>query len=279
MDTMSVNVATVPLRDAVADARDSARAFLEGLRQPAIAAEAADTVVLVVSELVTNALRHGGGTCTLELTAHPDTIEVAVHDPSPHAPRMRTPDLNGGTGGFGWPMVNRLARSHRGHPPGLRRQDRERASCLVAPPVRAAGWPVNIICLMSKPDELLVDVAALVESGQSNQMSLTVVTGGAVITGRLAPEAVWRQRVSEVLTDSDRLGEFSSIFDAPTTEGRAAHASALPRRPDPAGHGGDPGDGRDVPRRDRGRQRLDRGRLQLLRPLSTPCAREPVGTR
>jgi hypothetical protein len=22
---------------------------------------------------------------------------------------MRTPDLNGGTGGFGWPMVNRLA--------------------------------------------------------------------------------------------------------------------------------------------------------------------------
>ncbi|WP_330246660.1 MULTISPECIES: hypothetical protein [unclassified Streptomyces] len=69
---------------------------------------------------------------------------------------------------------------------------------------------------MSKPDELLFDVAALVESGQSNQMSLTVVTGGAVITGRLAPEAVWRLRVSEVLTDSDRLGEFSSIFDAPT---------------------------------------------------------------
>ncbi|MFH8491272.1 hypothetical protein [Streptomyces longisporoflavus] len=68
---------------------------------------------------------------------------------------------------------------------------------------------------MSKPDELLVDVASLVESGQSNQMSLTVVTGGAVITGRLAPEAVWRQRVSEVLTDSDRLAEFSAVFDAP----------------------------------------------------------------
>ena len=38
-----------------------------------------------------------------------DSIEVAVHDRSPQAPRMRTPDLNGGTGGFGWPMVNRLA--------------------------------------------------------------------------------------------------------------------------------------------------------------------------
>jgi hypothetical protein len=66
---------------------------------------------------------------------------------------------------------------------------------------------------MRKPDELLVDVAALVESGQSNQMSLTVVVGGAVITGRLASEAVWKQRVAEVLTDSSRLGEFAGIFD------------------------------------------------------------------
>ncbi|MBP2583161.1 hypothetical protein J3A78_003639 [Streptomyces sp. PvR006] len=76
---------------------------------------------------------------------------------------------------------------------------------------------------MSKPDELLVDVATLVESGQSNQMSLTVVTGGTVITGRLAPEAVWRQRVSEVLADSDRLGEFSAVFTA-TTRGDAPPA-------------------------------------------------------
>ncbi|MFE5025950.1 hypothetical protein ACFRAO_22160 [Streptomyces sp. NPDC056656] len=67
---------------------------------------------------------------------------------------------------------------------------------------------------MSNPDELLVDIAVMVESGQSNQMSLTVVTSGAVITGRLAPEAVWRQRVSEVLTDSDHLGTFSEIFTA-----------------------------------------------------------------
>ncbi|MGW7074829.1 hypothetical protein [Streptomyces sp. NPDC054866] len=69
---------------------------------------------------------------------------------------------------------------------------------------------------MSKHDELLVAIAALVESGQSNQMSLTVVTGGAVITGRLAPETVWRQRVAEVLTDSTHLGEFSVIFDTAT---------------------------------------------------------------
>ena len=110
MDTMSVDVATARSTASVAGARESTRDFLDRLVHP-IAAEAADTVVLVVSELVTNALRHGGGTCTLDLTAHPDSIEVAVHDPSPQAPRLRTPDLNGGTGGFGWPMVNRLARA------------------------------------------------------------------------------------------------------------------------------------------------------------------------
>lgn len=104
---MSVDVAIDHPAGSVAWARDRVRSFLEGL-MPAPAAGAADTVVLVVSELVTNALRHGGGTCTLDLAARPDSIEVAVHDPSHHAPRMRTPDLDGGTGGFGWPMVNRL---------------------------------------------------------------------------------------------------------------------------------------------------------------------------
>lgn len=77
---------------------------------------------------------------------------------------------------------------------------------------------------MSKPDELLVDVAALVESGHSTQMSLTVVAGGAVITGRLAPEAVWRQRVSEVLADSASLSDFSAVFTAsPHKEGPPTH--------------------------------------------------------
>ena len=111
MNTMTASATAVRSTTAVADARDAARAFLEGLRQSAVAPETADTVALVVFELVTNALRDGGGTCTLDLTAHADTIEVAVHDPSRHVPRMRTPDLNGSTGGFGWPMVNHLTRA------------------------------------------------------------------------------------------------------------------------------------------------------------------------
>ncbi|MDW4907244.1 ATP-binding protein [Streptomyces sp. ADMS] len=110
MDTMSVNLTALRPATSVVGARESARHFLEGL-VPSIASEAADTVVLVVSELVTNAVRHAGGTGTLNLTAYPDSIEVAVHDRSSRAPRMRTPDLTGDTGGFGWFMVNRLARA------------------------------------------------------------------------------------------------------------------------------------------------------------------------
>ncbi|MBT2467230.1 ATP-binding protein [Streptomyces sp. ISL-66] len=109
MDMMSVDATTAHCATSVAGARESARAFLRTPRQPPIAAEAADTVILVVSELVTNALRHGGGTYTLRLTAHPGTIEVAVEDPSPQLPHMRTPDLVDGTGGFGWHMVNDLS--------------------------------------------------------------------------------------------------------------------------------------------------------------------------
>ncbi|MBV9023738.1 MAG: ATP-binding protein [Streptomycetaceae bacterium] len=108
MDTMCVDATTIRSATAVAEARETTWAFLEALGQPVVDSE---TVVLVVSELVTNALRHGGDAYTLRLTAHPHLIEVAVDDPSPQAPRMRTPDLNGGTGGFGWGMVNHLAHS------------------------------------------------------------------------------------------------------------------------------------------------------------------------
>jgi hypothetical protein len=54
-------------------------------------------------------------------------------------------------------------------------------------------------------------------------MSLTVVVGGAVITGRLAPEAVWRERVAEVLKDSDRLGPFSDVFTRGPGQDRPGH--------------------------------------------------------
>ncbi|WP_405015089.1 hypothetical protein [Kitasatospora sp. NBC_01539] len=70
---------------------------------------------------------------------------------------------------------------------------------------------------MSNPDGLLVDIAAMVESEHSNQMPLTVVVPGAVITGRLAPESLWHERVAEVLTASEHLKPFAAMFTSPGT--------------------------------------------------------------
>lgn len=92
----------------ISRARDVARAFVNGL-SPAPDTGGADTLAIVVSELATNALRHGGGRYTLELSAGSGVVHVAVSDLSPLPPRERPPDLNGDTGGFGWHMVRRLA--------------------------------------------------------------------------------------------------------------------------------------------------------------------------
>ncbi|MFJ6384088.1 hypothetical protein ACIQI7_29300 [Kitasatospora sp. NPDC092039] len=82
---------------------------------------------------------------------------------------------------------------------------------------------------MSNPDGLLVDIAAMVESEHSTQMPLTVVVPGAVITGRLAPESLWNERVAEVLATSDFLKPFAALFAAPANAaGGAARDEAAP---------------------------------------------------
>ncbi|WP_443059077.1 ATP-binding protein [Streptomyces sp. NBC_00388] len=93
-----------------AEAREAVSGFLAELH-PAPPAHTAQSLVLVVSELVTNALRHAGGVTVMRLRADRRSVEVAVADPSPAHPQDRTPDLTGHTGGFGWPMVQRLART------------------------------------------------------------------------------------------------------------------------------------------------------------------------
>ncbi|MFJ9040770.1 ATP-binding protein [Streptomyces sp. NPDC102406] len=67
-----------------------------------------DAVLLVVSELVTNAARHTGAFSRLRLRVDGDGLSVAVEDGDPNPPVPRAPDLSGG-GGFGWHMVERLA--------------------------------------------------------------------------------------------------------------------------------------------------------------------------
>jgi anti-sigma regulatory factor (Ser/Thr protein kinase) len=72
-----------------------------------------DGTAVVVSELVTNAVRHGGGCVALHLEAHGGRVVVSVADESPVAPRRRAPDEVGGRGlalieamAAGWTVEN-----------------------------------------------------------------------------------------------------------------------------------------------------------------------------
>ncbi|MFC7896242.1 ATP-binding protein [Streptomyces sp. NPDC057381] len=68
-------------------------------------------LLLVVSELVTNAIRHGEGLAGFEARPTDDGMWIAVHDHSEVVPRAAYsfPTRHRGSG-YGWPLVARLAR-------------------------------------------------------------------------------------------------------------------------------------------------------------------------
>ncbi|MEU8621637.1 ATP-binding protein [Streptomyces sp. NPDC048623] len=70
-----------------------------------------DTALLVVSELVTNAVKHAPGPLRLELLLRRDgTLEISVHDGSTAGPVLRPPDPER-IGGHGIEIVAALCRS------------------------------------------------------------------------------------------------------------------------------------------------------------------------
>ncbi|MBP0456935.1 ATP-binding protein [Streptomyces montanisoli] len=90
-----------------AEARHRAAALLADLN-PAVQETMAADVLLVVSELVTNAVRHGGGVAGYSVTVEEGSVVVEVTDRSTRLPSVRdTGELV--PGGFGWPLVCRLA--------------------------------------------------------------------------------------------------------------------------------------------------------------------------
>ncbi|WUH89426.1 ATP-binding protein [Streptomyces sp. NBC_00433] len=90
----------------IAEARDAADLFLRH-HAPHGRGTFHGDVLLVVSELVTNAVRHAPGPLTLRVGLLPGGIGISVRDTSPSLPRARTPDR---TGGRGWFIVQSLAR-------------------------------------------------------------------------------------------------------------------------------------------------------------------------
>ncbi|ANB04720.1 hypothetical protein SAM40697_0759 [Streptomyces ambofaciens] len=68
-------------------------------------------LLLVVSELVTNAIRHGEGLAGFEVRPTGEGVWIAVHDNSAVVPRAvhAFPTTHRGSG-YGWPLVARLTR-------------------------------------------------------------------------------------------------------------------------------------------------------------------------
>lgn len=90
----------------IGDARRATSDFVGRAGPPA----AVDDVVLVVSELVTNAVKHTVGWWRLRVRVHRRQLVVDVEDASWAPPVQRTPE-QGAVGGRGWHIVQRLADS------------------------------------------------------------------------------------------------------------------------------------------------------------------------
>ena len=93
--TTSASISTViRRRDAARLARGYARAQCAGHTPPRLV----EDVELVVSELVTNAMRHGRGEITMHLEVTPDRVVVGVQDQGAGRPSPRDADATDANG-------------------------------------------------------------------------------------------------------------------------------------------------------------------------------------
>ncbi|MEV7423391.1 MULTISPECIES: ATP-binding protein [unclassified Streptomyces] len=91
-----------------AEARALVRSFLRR-HAPTVPEHTTVDVLLIVSELVTNAIRHAGGVTGLRVSAGVGVVEIAVRDASPSLPATAAHHEEWLPGGYGWPLVHRLA--------------------------------------------------------------------------------------------------------------------------------------------------------------------------
>lgn len=90
-----------------ADARDRVHELLHAHR-PQVDELSGIDALLVTSELVTNAQRHGGGVAGFSARIAGGLLEVTVADRSPRHPATAIGREKYGLGGYGWPMIQKL---------------------------------------------------------------------------------------------------------------------------------------------------------------------------
>ncbi|CAL9424902.1 ATP-binding protein [Streptomyces lavenduligriseus] len=99
---------SLPVSAGVKEARDWTRAHMSALGWERTAPALVDSVVLAVSELVTNAHVHAHSAAQLILTWDERCLHVTVHDASPRLPEQRQADHQA-PGGRGLFLVDALA--------------------------------------------------------------------------------------------------------------------------------------------------------------------------
>ncbi|MBV2357056.1 ATP-binding protein [Streptomyces sp. J2-1] len=99
---------SLPVSSGVKTARDWTRGHLESLGWQRTAPDTIDSVLLTVSELVTNAHVHAQSAAQLILAWDRECLHVTVHDSSGRLPEQRRPD-GGALGGRGLLLVDALA--------------------------------------------------------------------------------------------------------------------------------------------------------------------------
>jgi len=97
-----LSLSLLPAPESVRTARDRLRELLDSWATE----EKRQTVVLLLSEVVTYAVRHAPATVHITVTLFVDRVHARVRDENPRTPQPRAPDE---TGGRGIQLLQRLA--------------------------------------------------------------------------------------------------------------------------------------------------------------------------
>ncbi|WP_363325575.1 ATP-binding protein [uncultured Streptomyces sp.] len=118
-----------PVSRGVRAGRQWTREHLDSLPWTKDAPDTVDSVLLAVSELITNAHVHAHSEAQVVLTWDSHCLHVSVHDSDPVQPVQRSEDLSM-TGGRGMAIIDALADSWTTHP---QRSGKTVSACFLPP--------------------------------------------------------------------------------------------------------------------------------------------------
>jgi hypothetical protein len=107
------------LHDSKLASQDGRRFVGAHLRDQAVDAQVTDLAILLVSELITNAIEHGPPPLCLQVIVAVDRVRVEVHDSNPAPPVLGLPDFDAEDGRGVW-LIDTLSTrwGSRPQPPG-----------------------------------------------------------------------------------------------------------------------------------------------------------------